>query len=674
MDDNFAHREEKFQEMGTIYMALDAVTKYVAEWLDRNLKTLDSDYWNRYVMTVLSQFQQETIKANGAKTIFELDQPTIMSVFLHNKSVLMSELGVDPQLFGYAHSIKDIRNKYFHKSSKPLPQKRFEHDVETIVLFLEGLGAGQEILEGIRSGGRIEEKSVPEKTETVMPIKIEKPVEKPERLVEVPLRRAVFTVNHKGTPVVTMYHNGRKFEFYPAEGAKFPDGLVNGCRFDGVASIREADGVKVSQDKRFFTAFFVKMTVVVSSGTKVVPCDGASGTAPQPLVEKSDATANSVSEKRGKPFDTKHYPQLVQDRLNARQIVGFSVETLFGQDAENFYRECKATECGYELVSVHFAILARQSQQSKDLLNDVKAILDRGFVGLISDFQKAIVNPAQDSLVWFFGSKERIEPSIETEPIESVAPSPASVVTLIPKWFEQAICADGLPYLSVDEVQMTLELSKRDVDRYAKTYSPRSFAEGIKVGKNLPKDFLQRVSKAGRFTMLDVGCGTAGFSLGMIHGLDRIISKASACSAKLDLIDGNPQMLAKARKFAEAREMARAYGVSSMECDFIEKQISKVVDCFPKPSYDLIVTSKFLGELVCRGMRDVFTAFLKEASRHLSSGGLIVLVDIPKHREQIEAAVKGLGKVPVWDEEVHPAFAGSDSKDSENVVVVLLNK
>lgn len=166
MDYNLAHREEMSHEMGTIYMALDVTTKYVAEWLDKNLKTLDSDYWNRYVMKVLLPTQQDTVKENGAKTVYDLDLPTILSVFLRNKQVLTRESGVDAQLFGYAHSIKDIRNKYFHKNSKPLPQKRIKHDIETVVLFLEGLGASPDIIDDVRDDFNLEESEKTENAES----------------------------------------------------------------------------------------------------------------------------------------------------------------------------------------------------------------------------------------------------------------------------------------------------------------------------------------------------------------------------------------------------------------------------------------------------------------------------------------------------------------------------
>ena len=139
-------KRELTQEMGVIYMALDVVTKFMAKWLDDNLKTLSPDYWDRYVVSSLYESQQKTVRDNGAKSLYDLDQSTILSVFLQNKAVLLREFKVDPQLFGYAQSIKDIRNKYFHKNAKPLSERRFNHDLETIALFLEGMGAPPKIV------------------------------------------------------------------------------------------------------------------------------------------------------------------------------------------------------------------------------------------------------------------------------------------------------------------------------------------------------------------------------------------------------------------------------------------------------------------------------------------------------------------------------------------------
>ncbi len=137
-------------------------------------------------------------------------------------------------------------------------------------------------------------------------------------------------------------------------------------------------------------------------------------------------------------------------------------------------------------------------------------------------------------------------------------------------------------------------------------------------------------------------------------------------------------MLNKARDFVSARASARVNGITAITAELMERKIMKVSDCFPKQSYDLIVTSKFLGELVCRGMKDVFKAFLSDAVRHIRSGGQIVLIEVPKHRDQIEAAIKGLpkniGNVSMHDMEAHPAFMGSESTDSEIVLSVLISK
>lgn len=375
------------------------------------------------------------------------------------------------------------------------------------------------------------------------------------------------------------------------------------------------------------------------------------------------------------PCDTKRYPQTVQDRINARQITGFHVETVYGAEAKGLYDACNASSAGYDLVVVQFAIVAKRSADSAFSMEDVKSKLDRGFVGLIPDFRNAIISQSHGALIWFFGSNEQESVGFAQEPITILDP-PASAPMTIPQWFQKEIRSDGLPFLSADEVQTTMELSERDVERYAKTYAPRSFAEGVSAGRNLPSEFRMAAGESGYISMLDVGCGTAAFSLGVIHGLDRIIDKM--CEPRLDLVDGNPAMIAKARSFFLSRETSRTYGVPKVWTEWFEREIMKVSDCFPKATYDLIVTSKFLGELVCRGMKDVYSAFFKDAILHLNPGGQMLLADIPKHREQIEQAIKIIEKkvsnVVARDVTVQPRFVGSESTDSEIVILVQVSK
>lgn len=591
MDYNLAHREEMSHEMGTMYMALDVATKYVAEWLDKNLKTLDSDYWNRYVMKVLLPTQQDTVKENGAKTVYDLDLPTILSVFLRNKQVLTRESGVDAQLFGYAHSIKDIRNKYFHKNSKPLPQKRVKHDIETVVLFLEGLGASQDIIDEVRADFNLEESEKPENGES-------------RKRMEMTMLPNMKTMESGGTHITS------------------------------------------SQEP-----------VAGKLGKPFKPCDSSS-----------------------LPSDIKSYPKIIQDHLNARKIIGFSVETLSGEEAGHLYDEYKASDFGYDLVNVRLAVRVKQGSDYavSHSLRGVKSILDRVFVGLIPEFREAIVNSTGDSLGWFFGNNNRQEPTVKLKTVEMVVP-PSSITPVIPPWFQHVIPRSDLPYLSVEEVQTTMELSQYDVDRYTQTYVPRSFAEGNLIGReNLPASFRQGIAKTGNFTMLDIGCGTAAFSLGVIHGLDRAIAKEAVHHVNLDLVDGNPLMLGKARDFVSARERSSTYGVASIKAEYVERKILKVADCFQRPFYDMIVTSKFLGEFVCRGRSDIFKEFFKEAVQHICVGGQIVLVEIPKHQKLIEEAIRSLpknsGKVSHRPIEVRPVFVGTESTDNEVVLFVLVSK
>lgn len=590
MSYNTPHKSELTQEMGVIYMALDAVTKFMAKWLDDNLKTLSSDYWNRYVVSALYESQQKTIRDNGAKSLYDLDQPTILSVFLQNKPVLLREFRVDPQLFGYAHSIKDIRNKYFHKNSKPLLSRRFRHDLDTICLFLEGLGAPSEIID-------------------------------------------------------------------EAKGQFFKESKLT--------SIQGA----VKNPKPSVKTAAIKITVAPSD--KMSVSENLSGKAAlskkaRPVVNVAKGSPKLTTRM---PCEMNRYPHKISDRLRARGIVGFEISTVNGKQASDLFRKADAGKLGYDFEMPDFAIIASRTDAAELSLSDVKEVLDRGFC---KQLPKAIELSDDNCLAWFFCEPEMVREQVSSE-IRLVAP-PTNVGAAIPDWFKRTIGKNDLPYLSVEEVQVTLQLDKCGVARYAKTYSPRTFVEGVTIGKGLPLEFMERISSVGIMKMIDVGCGTGAMAQGVLHGLDRKLKKS--CVPHLTLVDGNLAMLEKAKEFLSAREGSRTYFIPRIEYDEVEKIISSAKDCFPDTDYDMIVTSKFLGELACRGIKDVYVTFLQEAMRRLKKGGILALVDIPKHRVELCDAIEKLfgGKVPVKLWEVRPTYVGSESSDAETVVSVIASK
>ena len=125
-----------------IHPMLDKVQIYLGQWLEDHLKQIRPvDWWERCVLDVLVPEQRENVINDGAKNPSELDLSTQISVFRGNWLSLRRKFHLDPQLYDDAISVKRIRNKYSHKKSSENYESRFDHNLETVRLFLKGLGA-----------------------------------------------------------------------------------------------------------------------------------------------------------------------------------------------------------------------------------------------------------------------------------------------------------------------------------------------------------------------------------------------------------------------------------------------------------------------------------------------------------------------------------------------------
>lgn len=128
-----------------IHVMLDKVQEYLGQWLESHLKQLyPADWWNRCVMSVLVPEQREHVLDDGVQTPEDLDLAMQITVFRGNWNLLRRKFHLNPQLYDDAAAVKRIRNKYSHKKSGKDYEERFEHDMETVTLFLKGLGAPED--------------------------------------------------------------------------------------------------------------------------------------------------------------------------------------------------------------------------------------------------------------------------------------------------------------------------------------------------------------------------------------------------------------------------------------------------------------------------------------------------------------------------------------------------
>ena len=134
-------------DTSTIHPMLDKVQTYLGKWLEGHLKQIyPTDWWERCVMSVLVPEQREHVLDDGAQTPEDLDLAMQITVFRGNWNLLRRKFHLNPQLFDDAAAVKRIRNKYSHKKSGKDYEERFEHDMETVILFLKGLGAQNNLL------------------------------------------------------------------------------------------------------------------------------------------------------------------------------------------------------------------------------------------------------------------------------------------------------------------------------------------------------------------------------------------------------------------------------------------------------------------------------------------------------------------------------------------------
>lgn len=128
-----------------IHVMLDKVQEYLGQWLEGHLNQIyPTDWWERCVMSVLVPEQREHVLDDGAQTPEDLDLAMQITVFRGNWNLLRRKFHLNPQLYDDAAAVKRIRNKYSHKKSGKDYEERFEHDMETVTLFLKGLGAPED--------------------------------------------------------------------------------------------------------------------------------------------------------------------------------------------------------------------------------------------------------------------------------------------------------------------------------------------------------------------------------------------------------------------------------------------------------------------------------------------------------------------------------------------------
>lgn len=267
-------------------------------------------------------------------------------------------------------------------------------------------------------------------------------------------------------------------------------------------------------------------------------------------------------------------------------------------------------------------------------------------------FGKSIVAPA---------------PSEEDRQKEVPYERPIGTRFLMARWTRELIEreVEGLPLLSAQEVQQTTELSADDVRRYAKTYFPRSCAEAFVV-----VDWLMGFGTTpSKVTVLDVGCGCGGASLGCLLALHKH-GAGDKSEIAITGVDVNNHALGFAKNlFDNARPQFREHKLS-----FETKNGDMRTLLSEGPLYDVVIASKSIGELALTQGADVYMQSVRSCAGRVDAHGMLILIDLPKHRASMEKAVDALTDAGFegWFKSLSIALDGTS--DGEEYVCACLSR
>ena len=243
---------------------------------------------------------------------------------------------------------------------------------------------------------------------------------------------------------------------------------------------------------------------------------------------------------------------------------------------------------------------------------------------------------AQGGIDFVFGKALDISSSIRQDMREDVLyERPISMRFLLARWVHELVEkeSEGLPSLSALEVQCTDNLSEDDVRRYAKTYFPRSCAEAFVVSDWLMGNDIT----LSRVSILDVGCGCGGASLGCLLTLHK-----HCVSGKSEIAVTGVDINAHALEFAKNLFENARLQFKGHKLNFLPKR-GDMREILPQQSlYDVVIASKSIGELALAQGPDVYVQTVRLCSERVNDHGVLILIDLPKHRLSLEKSVDAL--------------------------------
>ena len=258
----------------------------------------------------------------------------------------------------------------------------------------------------------------------------------------------------------------------------------------------------------------------------------------------------------------------------------------------------------------------------------------------LQDFIHKKISILENHYYWFEGEiLESNNYSSEIDNTHSIqSKEKLKTTTRLSSWLDNfifnALHAEYAP--DYQKFDYNLILQHEDNLKYLGTYFPRSYAETFCIFDNIFSNEIvkSKYATVKEVSILSVGCGTGGDIIGLLT----IINKHFASIKKVEVVavDGNNDALNILSQIIQQlkHQFHKEVILSTKQVVFEEIKTIETM-----PSFDFIITSKMINEIIKRGngrFNNSYYDFAKAYSPLLKENGIMMILDVTTKDEMSE--------------------------------------
>jgi ATP-dependent helicase HepA len=146
--------DQRLQYHAAMYRHLSAVAQQLAGFLTTILPRVQSDWWERLVLNVVTSQQRSLIERSGSRSLHDLDLAALLRILDENWYQLqqvqqLQHWGHDVR--NYLKEMRTVRNRWAHASAGGELYDDIYRDLDTLQRFAAMIDADQEVLQALRS-------------------------------------------------------------------------------------------------------------------------------------------------------------------------------------------------------------------------------------------------------------------------------------------------------------------------------------------------------------------------------------------------------------------------------------------------------------------------------------------------------------------------------------------